>query len=443
MPLSQKPRKKTQTAAAKSAGLVALCVRIVSSAPDHPRQDRWENQLATLIEDYLLTGQDAVLAQALYSAVELDPETAAYLERQIEREAALGFAQIQRSGGPQAQGLGAVSLFVVPVLTVVPGGLGAGSRTGYTPEALDELAASFRAFGLVDSAVTIMVMGYLYHPAELTDLSWSQTRALVGTAIDGLQGGRPSAAQLAQSGWPQVRHNQDTPVMEIRYLLVATLTDVTSARVPFQPAAGYSVIPDQKSEDLYAEAVLGWERAAHPLVHKLLNLDERGPPGTRSLWLGMPESLFDGVRAGLTLFRSVGLILDLRRALTAHQLLPAEVTAWAAKYAGPDGLITEVRVSLLAAADKTLIYGGIRELLPFEDPDDVLEDIADQLELTGFDGVSVVDHPVRIEPCPDCGLPTFATPDGLSHPVDSEAAEDPEDTEEGAADRVPPPRVLH
>lgn len=424
-PAAQKPASPSQASQASPSPdrrLVKL-LRQRESAQSEEKYDDADDRFIELIEECLLSGDN----KALFDAVERagrqgGRDLALALAESIEDCTASRIIQFDKKTrrGVRTE-VADLSLHVLPIVTVSDHGLSAAKRLlpkdQKSTEMIRALENSFKDHGLAPKSAHIRVAPYLYHWDELNTLAYSEIHELGLT----LMNEKDDDVACARKGWPPLPHIQDGKYIELRFLLVTTVTPMTEPHVPFiarfDEASG-----EEAPEALQEEAFEAFDRQQHAWANAVAPLLAEWIGG-EAINLTAPFSFFDGLRAGWIFHADSSLALGVEFAIKSQFLFPRECSVHLALH-GDDN---EAHLRVTLTHQQKLIHGLMRPIAAFEDREAVLQNAAECLKPLQLGALSVQGGVQPAFHCEGCKAPLFSTPWGdLLHPGEPEDFEDDE-----------------
>lgn len=427
-PAAQKPASHSQASQASPAypspdrRLVKL-LRQRESAQNEDKYDDADDRLVELIEECLLSGDNKALFDAVERAGRQGGRNLALaLAESIEDCTASRIIQFDKKTrrGVRAE-VADLSLHVLPIVTVSDHGLSAAKRLlpkdQKSTEMIRALENSFKNHGLAPKSAHIRVAPYLYHWDELNTLAYSEIHELGLT----LMNEKDDDVACARKGWPPLPHIQDGKYIELRFLLVTTVTPMTEPHVPFiarfDEASG-----EEAPEALQEEAFEAFDRQRHAWTNAVAPLLAEWIGG-EAINLTAPFSFFDGLRAGWIFHADSSLALGVEFAIKSQFLFPRECSVHLALH-GDDN---EAHLRVTLTHQQKLIHGLMRPIAAFEDREAVLQNAAECLKPLQLGALSVQGGVQPAFHCEGCKAPLFSTPWGdLLHPGEPEDFEDDE-----------------
>lgn len=406
------------------------------SAQSDEKFDDADAQLVELIEDCLLSGDNQTLFEAVERAGRQGGQALSRaLAESIEDSTASRIIQFDRRTrrGMRSE-VADLSLHVMPVVMVSEHGLSPAKRFLPKDARLTAIEDSFKTHGLAPKSAHIRVAPYLYHWDELNSLSYSEIHEL-GLS---LMNEKEDDQECARKGWPVLPVIRQGKYIELRFLVVTTVTPMSDPHVPF--IARFDQAPEDEAFEMFDRRRETWARETAPLIGEWLsptkhagentphaiNTGERAP---HSISLTTPFSFFDGLRAGWSFHADASLALGAEIALNANYLFPRECSAHIALH-GDDN---DVHLRLTLTHQQKLLEGLMRPIAPFEDREAILQNLAGNLRAKGLGAVSVQGGVQPAFHCEGCKAPLFSTPWGeMLHPGEEEDGD--EDGEEGYED---------
>lgn len=413
-------------------------------AQSEDKYDDADDRLVELIEDCLLSGDN----KALFDAVERagrqgGRDLALALAESIEDCTASRIIQFEKKTrrGVRTE-VADLSLHVLPIVTVSDHGLSAAKRLlpkdGKSNEMIRALEHSFKAHGLAPESAHIRVAPYLYHWDELNTLSYSEIHELGLTMMNETD----DDVACARKGWPQLPLIQDGKYIELRFLVVTTVTPMTEPHVPFiarfeaSEEEASEALKEEAPEALQEEAFEAFDRQRHAWANAVAPLLAEWIGG-EAINLTAPFSFFDGLRAGWIFHADSSLALGVEFAIKSQFLFPRECSVHLALH-GDDN---EAHLRVTLTHQQKLIHGLMRPIAAFEDREAVLQNAAECLKPLRLGALSVQGGVQPAFHCEGCKAPLFSTPWGdLLHPGEPEDFEDDEgedgdeDNEDGYGD---------
>jgi len=430
-PGAQKPASSTSSPSPSSSPspdrrLVKL-LRQRESAQSEDKYDDADDRLVELIEDCLLSGDNKALFDALERAGRQGGrELALALAESIEDCTASRIIQFDKKTrrGVRSE-VADLSLHVLPIVTVSDHGLSATKRLlpkdQKSTEMIRALENSFKDHGLAPKSAHIRVAPYLYHWDELNTLAYSEIHELGLT----LMNEKDDDVACARKGWPPLPNIQDGKYIELRFLLVTTVTPMTEPHVPFiarfDEASG-----EEAPEALQEEAFEAFDRQRHAWANAVAPLLAEWIGG-EAINLTAPFSFFDGLRAGWIFHADSSLALGVEIAIKSQFLFPRECSVHLALH-GDDN---EAHLRVTLTHQQKLIHGLMRPIAAFEDREAVLQNAVECLKPLQLGALSVQGGVQPAFHCEGCKAPLFSTPWGdLLHPGEPEDFDEEDEGED-------------
>lgn len=392
-------------------------------AQSEDKYDDADDRLVELIEDCLLSGDNKVLFDAVERAGRQGGrDLALALAESIEDCTASRIIQFEKKTrrGVRAE-VADLSLHVLPIVTVSDHGLSAAKRLlpkgEKSTEMIRALEHSFKAHGLSPESAHIRVAPYLYHWDELNTLAYSEIHELGLTMMNE----KDDDVACARKGWPPLPHIQDGKYIELRFLVVTTVTPMTEPHIPF--IARFDEAPEEEAFE--EEALEAFDRQRHAWANAVAPLLAEWIGG-EAINLTAPFSFFDGLRAGWIFHADSSLALGVEFAIKSQFLFPRECSVHLALH-GDDN---EAHLRVTLTHQQKLIHGLMRPIAAFEDREAVLQNAVECLKPLHLGALSVQGGVQPAFHCEGCKAPLFSTPWGdLLHPGEPEDFEDDEGEE--------------
>ncbi len=333
-----------------------------------------EDELAHLVRNALRKKNDEVLYGAIERARYTDIGAFQYLRAHVEEAAAT--MMIRRDGKPAEE----VNAFLVPMFVHSTGGLK--QEEGFQDvQAFEMLRAGFQQAGLESADATVVLISHAYSLDEVDGISYSQLgdmlREVAATMGDKRMVETPVLAASIIGGDGSFEPGDDA--MELRFLLGFARK---RADDPF-----YQAPEDEAGADAFYESRLEryrqWTQQAAPLLQSCLARD----PASVSINFLYQDLFYGAKQQAMAELSMLSMMSDINRALDAHQLDPAEVSAVVAPADVDDQMV--LRVALyrdgvsgpLAAPEMPFDMGA--------DLQTEVDDICDALGTIGIHAVSV------------------------------------------------------
>lgn len=421
-PDAQKPASPSPASPSPDRRLVKL-LRQREGAQSEDKYDDADDRLVELIEDCLLSGDN----KALFDAVERagrqgGRDLALALAESIEDCTASRIIQFEKKTrrGVRTE-VADLSLHVLPIVTVSDHGLSAAKRLlpkdGKSNEMIRALEHSFKAHGLAPESAHIRVAPYLYHWDELNTLAYSEIHELGLTMMNE----KDDDVACARKGWPPLPHIHDGKYIELRFLVVTTVTPMTEPHVPF--IARFDQAPEEEAFESFDRQRHAWANAVAPLLAEWI--------GGEAINLTAPFSFFDGLRAGWIFHADSSLALGVEFAIKSQFLFPRECSVHLALH-GDDN---EAHLRVTLTHQQKLIHGLMRPIAAFEDREAVLQNTVECLKPLHLGALSVQGGVQPAFHCEGCKAPLFSTPWGdLLHPGEPEDFDDEDEGEDSDED---------
>ena len=406
---------------------IVKLLRQLETIQDPDKREGIDDVLDTLIEEPLFAGNDAVLVAALERAARQGGSALARnLSERIEALSTIRIVQLvpqtKRRGRAKidpATEFGELALYALPVVTVTQGGLLASSRHLQKGAHHDALIRSFFEHGLVSESTRLSVEPYLYHWRELDLPGFSKVHQLSMA----LASEETDDVACARTGWPAIDISQEGPHVELRFLLVTTLTPLSEPNPPF--IADFPETDDEAQLDAAMDAFetrsIAWNTQAGELIAQWIGIEQA--------MVDVPDEFFEGMRKGWSLHMDFSLDFRIYSTLQEFYLFARECDVAASLHEDENG--RQLRVGLFNAHEHHFIEGLIRRVAPFEETALLFDDLDARLGTLGFNSVTIMDevHPdIR---CEGCEAPLFQSPWGdLIHPGGNENQEEDGDLEE-------------
>jgi hypothetical protein len=397
MPKNKKPVPRKSGAAPEededvmAQALAELALNIVEPEDEDAADLRQkESELGHLVRNALRKKKDEVLYGAIERAKFTDLAAFQHLRAHIEEASATML--IRRDGKPAE----AISAFLVPIFVHSRGGLKL-EHTFQDVPAFEMLRASFQQAGLEAPDATVVLISHAYDLAEIDGISYSQLgdmlREVAATMSEKKMVETPALA-ASISGWSGASFAADDDAMELRFLL-----GFARAREddPF-----YKAPEDEAGADAWYAARLEryrqWTLEAAPLLQACLASDA----ATLSLNFLYQDLFYGAKEDAMAELAMLGMMSDITRALDAHQLDAAEVSAVVAPADVDDEMVLRVNLYRDGAGEPLA-----SPEMPFDMAADLqteVDDICDALGTIGIHAVSVAlkyghdGQPIEVRP---------------------------------------------
>jgi hypothetical protein len=349
-----------------------------------------ESELAHLVRNALRKKKDEVLYGAIERAKFTDLAAFQHLRAHIEEASATML--IRRDGKPAE----AINAFLVPIFVHSRGGLKL-DQTFQDVPAFEMLRASFQQAGLEGPDATVVLISHAYDLAEIDGISYSQLgdmlREVAATMSEKKMVETPALA-ASISGWSGASFAADDEAMELRFLL-----GFARSR---EDAPFYTPPEDETGADAWYAARLEryrqWTLEAAPLLQACLASD----PATLSLNFLYQDLFYGAKEDAMAELAMLGMMSDITRALDAHQLDAAEVSAVVAPADVDDEMVLRVNLYRDGAGEPLA-----SPEMPFDMAADLqteVDDICDALGTIGIHAVSVAlkyghdGQPIEVRP---------------------------------------------
>jgi len=198
-------------------------------------------------------------------------------------------------------------LFVIPVLSFT----NASRTSGSLPPGFDfgPVEQSLATSGFIAEQQSVTLSNYLYSPAELFELSYSQVYSLSRKILTGSE-------KAIQQTWPEVKAKTEPRRMLTLSYLLGTLQS------PYEFEATF--LDDLQGSPVAFEKMTDWvDEQFQELLLNVLNL---AIPDTK-LWCALPNLFYEGLREGVLNAKTLKLAHDLNRTVKVMAVSPDQLHA--------------------------------------------------------------------------------------------------------------------
>lgn len=363
----------------------------VAPAPHFAVKSTFDNDLVenliSLVDDVIKTTTDTASREAsiplfglITASLQLkrDQELEAALEILSDREVNEGFYTFQRCIESVIERLAfgskASTLFVIPVVCVMPKMTASHSGMLQVTEDMTRVAQAFKEISLVSAKGMVGLIPYLYHPGELADLSYVETYSLHEKAVLGaVHRTNVNGGEMGQLGWPASPAGTEIEqYLAVRYLVGFTLDDADNPVL-------YDDRPHADQETYVQKLSQFIEKATDPVTRLVRQHYEES-----QCMVEVPQLYFEGRRAGLVEAAQVSLDAALAASLAEANVTPRGALAIISPLV-VDEELRGVEVTALSRMTGDILCTHSRPVYGFEDLQALLTTLPERLvKLSGF-----------------------------------------------------------